>query len=83
MKKSYQQRGFGHRVAHPWVLFMGVILLILSGCAPTAYRSGAPSPASPQHFERPTGPGAIPPHWYHHDPALGQWFSPWYVNPYQ
>jgi len=53
------------------------LYLALAGCAPATYRYETPS------LEAPTGPGTIPPSWYYYDPSLREWFSPWYVNPYQ
>ena len=83
MDKRHQQKGYGHGAAHLWVWFMGIMLLLLCGCAPAVYRAGEPPIAYPKHFEKPTGPGTIPPTWYDSDPVLGEWFAPWYVNPYQ
>jgi hypothetical protein len=83
MEKSHQQLGSGRRTAKVLVWLMGGMLLILSGCAPGVYRAGEPPRAYPKYFEKPTGPGTIPPSWYEHDPAVGEWFAPWYVNPYQ
>lgn len=61
---------------------MAALLVILCGCAPGVYRPGEPPTAYPSYSDRPTGPGTIPRTWYDSDPALEQWFSPWYVNPY-
>ena len=67
-------------------LLVGVLLAglaVLSGCATGGYQAGEPPTAYPKYFEKPTGPGTIPPSWYDSDPALGHWFEPWYVNPYK
>lgn len=83
MDTCRQQPSLGNRAAHRWVWLMGVMLLILCSCAPVGYRAGEPPLAYPKYFEKPSGPGTVPPYWYGNDPALGEWFEPWYVNPYQ
>ena len=80
--RSRRLNGLG-QAARVLVWLMAALLMILSGCAPGVYRAGKPPVAYPKYFDKPGGPGTIPPTWYGGDPALEEWFSPWYVNPYQ
>jgi hypothetical protein len=83
MEKSFKPSGSGGWKPRALVWLMGAMLVLLSGCAPGMYRAGEPPRAYPKYFDKPTGPGTVPPSWYDYDPALEQWYDPWYVNPYQ
>jgi len=54
-----------------WLILAFVVFL--AGCAQVTL---------PKYLEKPKGPGTVPPSWYDNDPALRDWFEPWYVNPY-
>lgn len=84
MDKRLQRLSLANRAAGLWVWLLALMLFVLCSCAPGGYyQAGEPPVAYPKYFEKPSGPGTVPSHWYGNDPALEGWFDPWYVNPYQ